>query len=832
MSSSNPSITAALAAAEEMILVAAGSAVGEAANNLMTAMRSAATYHERGQLAFAQVHILDTQRLFLASFAAALREQVAAALEPRGEAAAERDAPDWKSLSLVDEGQVEDQISFERIGQLIAHAAEAELRELTGYMSAMLDHGWPDPARNPLRGDVLGSALYKAIEKITDEPVTQKILARELGQGMASAMPACYREIVADLKHRAIRPADLAARPPPESRGRGAAARDAGFEQARQAWEVSWQGRIDRTEPPPGPWESSLVGRLPLPTPGLDGLETSAALFDRMIRGNLTATRSAAVQAADAEMMQLLRRLNGGASYRGEFDALPRDTGYGSFSGLEREELSAARHADAAAAPPGGLSGLVAANLIRAHREELMQAARGKVDHLVIDVVSSLFDQVLSDARVPPQMARQIARLQLPVLRVALADPSFFSSRRHPVRRFINRTASLACAFDDFDGGPARDLLARVAELVQEIVDGDFDQLELYEAKLHELERFIAERTHSEVRDSPAAPTLREKELEWRVQQRFSRQLREALEPLTLPPFVRDFLAGVWAQAIVLASRRDGADAVRPQQLRRTGAELVRSIQPKRSPEQRTHFIATLPALMAELTAGMRAVAWPKASQDDFFGLLISQHAGSLKAAPQSELEYNLMLRQLDAAFSLPLPGAEETRDDELPTTASMPLPEQQFSAEEERALGLIQESAIDWSDGDAGSETVPAPLDGESPSAGFGAAAPAAVDPLAAPPPELAAGPQLREHLQLGFSYRLKLGSQWEKVRLTYMSPGRSLFLFTHGAKDRESISMTARTLGRLCETGRMRAFEQAYLIDRATQRAREQLAAQTPRR
>ncbi len=62
----------------------------------------------------------------------------------------------------------------------------------------------------------------------------------------------------------------------------------------------------------------------------------------------------------------------------------------------------------------GGLAGMMAVNLIRAHREELMQASSGKLDHMVIDVVGSLFDQILSDPRVPPQMARQIARLQLP----------------------------------------------------------------------------------------------------------------------------------------------------------------------------------------------------------------------------------------------------------------------------------------------------------------------------------------------------------------------------------------------------------------------------------
>jgi hypothetical protein len=41
--------------------------------------------------------------------------------------------------------------------------------------------------------------------------------------------------------------------------------------------------------------------------------------------------------------MNLLRRLNGGAGYMGEFDALPRDTGYGSYSGFRRQKTSRPR---------------------------------------------------------------------------------------------------------------------------------------------------------------------------------------------------------------------------------------------------------------------------------------------------------------------------------------------------------------------------------------------------------------------------------------------------------------------------------------------------------
>jgi hypothetical protein len=61
-------------------------------------------------------------------------------------------------------------------------------------------------------------------------------------------------------------------------------------------------------------------------------------------------------------------------------------------------------------------------------------------------------------------------------------------------------------------------------------------------------------------------------------------------------------------------------------------------------------------------------------------------------------------------------------------------------------------------------------------------------------------------------------------------MNASRTFFLFTHGAEDRGTISMTARMLARLCEARRLKAFEDRPLIDRATERVRTQAAAPRP--
>jgi hypothetical protein len=164
---------------------------------------------------------------------------------------------------------------------------------------------------------------------------------------------------------------------------------------------------------------------------------------------------------------------------------------------------------------------------------------------------------------------------------------------------------------------------------------------------------------------------------------------------------------------------------------------------------------------------------------------------------------------------------------------------EHRFTPEEAAKVGLVQESAVDWdghvdidlsieepAESTAGSSSAPITLD---------TGAPALIGPTSesGEPAEPTKGPQLIDHIQLGFAYQMHLKNEWQKVRLAHVSSGRGFFLFTRGAKHQETISMTSRMLARMCETGRMRAVESAYLMERATHRARKQLASlKTPSR
>ncbi len=233
MSPSDPSVNVVLTAAQDKIRATAEAAVVEVANGLlMLLMKSAGTYRERGQLAFAQIHILESRELFLSSFAAALRERIDADVAKRSENRVDgrdRLAVDQPGRRRPDRG--EDLVRADRPADRPPQRERAARARRLHEQPAAPRLG--RSAEEPLRGAVLGSALHKAIEKITDEPDTQKIFGREIGQAMADAMPACYLEIVALVKQRGLKPTDLAMRPADEFSARPVASAASGWHRLR-----------------------------------------------------------------------------------------------------------------------------------------------------------------------------------------------------------------------------------------------------------------------------------------------------------------------------------------------------------------------------------------------------------------------------------------------------------------------------------------------------------------------------------------------------------------------------------------------------------------------
>ena len=808
MSSVAPFQPQSLVKAIQRVKVAARDAAQRCVDSLGVAALSSTRTSEREDLLAAQFELSRKQSAFSMTFNEKLEESVNSDLR-RLEGHSKTHSKlgsNWQSLSLVDDRDVEVQVSAERLALTLQHECEWELRELDTLMMGLLHtaHRPDAETRNPLRAEAVGKALVMACETVTERPEIRRVLAEQIARAMAGGMATVYGEIATDMKAAGVRPPEVQTR---TTQGPG-----------NELGQYQNTG-YDTLGRPVG-MDSGMGG-----DSGAGRLSGSAASAGRLGLGGAAGGsgygHGATIGQVDAEVMTLIRRLAmlGNIAADTQYEAGAAQAGGVSGAGLSGGVMPSGGNIG-----PGALSNLAALpNLILANREELRRTATGALDHMVIDVVGSLFDQILADPKIPPQMARHIARLQLPVLRAALGDPTFFSSRRHPVRRLVNRIASLAVAFEDFTEGPGQHFLDLVRQLVDEIVGGDFDQMLVYEQTLDKLEAYVADQAKHDVESQSKATTLLDsRETELLLQQRFTQQLQSALTPVTLDEFLRQFLTQVWSQALMKAAQQQGADGDLVKRFRIAGRELVMSVQPKGAPPDRKAFLQRLPQLMKDLNEGIALIGWPEAAKKDFFGKLLPAHAAALKAGESMRtLDYNLLSRQLDAIFGTSLPKPE----DAMRGASAIPVLEdvvsEPFTAEEARRIGLVDESAIDW-DGQVDIDLSAEEAEPEVSDLDIN------IDGLPHPEPvEPTKGASLADHVQIGFSYRMHFEGQWHKVRLSHISPGRTFFVFTRGKLHQHAISMTARMLYRLCETGRLRAFENAYLIERATARARKQLAA-----
>ena len=828
----DPRLASVLQAAAGRIQAAITAAVDKAAVQLAPLALSATSGTVRMELMSAERELRTKSGRILQGFQKHLQAQIEKSTANKAASATSgRIELDWDALSLVGDDEVERGVMADRLGQTLLPDCDEHLKVIYAQFSALLDEEH-SAERNPLAPQSVAKALLGGLADADCPQDTIQTLTTHIGRLLGGELNAAYGIVVQEMRQQGIEPRGMVLSRPRPTGGSGHApfssstsesgefASTAGQPLASQAGALQgFSGstpfaQIEAHQRAAQALSNMFGVAMPTSPVGLEGSFMPVA-------GGQGALSQAAAQAARADFQHLLRKL--------AVQAMPMQQpgdGDGLLApGVDTAPMGLIDVQGGAGAQDGAFAGpLMAVNLIRAHREELVRASGGApIDQIVIDIVAALFDQVLSDPKVAPEVARQIARLQMPVLRVALGDIGFFSSRKHPVRRFVNRIATLSGTIDEHNAEACRACLARVTELVDGIVEGDFDNPGLYENKLAELEAFIEQTTSRDAAEQAAvAELLNRKEADLRVQQRYMQILKRELADVEIPEFLRDFLTQIWSQVQVMAAARHGADSAMAQRMKKAGHDLALSVQPKGLPQLRKSFLLGLPQLMRDLNDGLGMIQWPEEAKQAFFAQLLPAHAECLKATPLHELTQRMLEQRLNKVEQLAIPSREEAANDPLPSpladlgAAPKLTVVSALSAEEARTAGFLAESAI--------SADAPLDIDLDAPT-----------DPSLADldinldaPPTPSAGMQLVHHIQKGTAYQMLMqDQQWKKVRLTWVSEGRTFFIFTHGHTHKQTISLTARTLAKMCESGRFKAFEQAELIERATLRARRQLAA-----
>ena len=131
-------------------------------------------------------------------------------------------------------------------------------------------------------------------------------------------------------------------------------------------------------------------------------------------------------------------------------------------------------------------------NVLALLKQSSVGQSMGQVDAMTLNVVSLLFDKLFDDAKVPTGIKALAARLQIPMLKVAIADKALFSDNAHPARVHLDLLGELGARLPaDFDD--KHPVYEKLAPIELEIVEKFEDKVEIFIAGNEKLQAFVAE---------------------------------------------------------------------------------------------------------------------------------------------------------------------------------------------------------------------------------------------------------------------------------------------------------------------------------------------------
>lgn len=313
----------------------------------------------------------------------------------------------------------------------------------------------------------------------------------------------------------------------------------------------------------------------------------------------------------------------------------------------------------------------------QAFKQVLKQAASTPAERATIEIVAMMFQSILTEERIPASVRVWFARLQMPVLRVAVSEPDFFAGADHPARRLIDRMGACVMGFNTAQqSGPeaeraSNDALEREIKRVVQVVEAYPDTgRRVFQTVDQEFEKFLAHYFENENQASKRGVSLAQQ-----VEQRetlaiqYTIELRKMLSSVPVQDGVRDFLFHVWADVLAVTAVRTGAQSDGTKAMKRAAADLIWSASAKSTREERADVIRRLPPLLKTLRDGMGHAGLSTEKQDEHVrqlnNALAAAFTAKTAAIPRERLDELMdQLETLEAM--LPEDVSGDTQVDEL----------------------------------------------------------------------------------------------------------------------------------------------------------------------
>ena len=241
---------------------------------------------------------------------------------------------------------------------------------------------------------------------------------------------------------------------------------------------------------------------------------------------------------------------------------------------------------------------------LRQQSSDLKAKAETDSEKSIIELVALMFQSILQEDRIPTGVRVWFARLQMPVLRIALADPVFFSEVNHPARQLIDHMGSCVLGFDasSISSAALEQEIKRVVQVIEQYPEtGDRVFKKVYE----EFQVFLKQHLTQEENTQKVLGVAQQLEQKETLTIQYTIELRDQLKDMPVRDEIREFLFKTWAEVLAVAAVRHGVQHEETLRLKKTAASLIWAASSKPNRADRARVIATLPALLQALRDGM-----------------------------------------------------------------------------------------------------------------------------------------------------------------------------------------------------------------------------------
>lgn len=269
--------------------------------------------------------------------------------------------------------------------------------------------------------------------------------------------------------------------------------------------------------------------------------------------------------------------------------------------------------------------------------------ALSRVDENTIDLLTNVFDLVFRDQNIAAEMKSLIGFLQVPVLKAALIDKDFFFKQEHPARRLVETLTQSSLEWDQSSGqaAPLYQTMKGIVERVQQ----DFDkQMSIFSEVLTELQTFIQqeEKAATTKLQAPISQALQSEKL-GQATKAAKNEVAMRIGTGEVVAFVETFLENKWVPVLTLAYTLQEEKPTAVQNAVGTMDDLIWSVKPKITAQQRKEFLAKLPSILSRLNKWLNLVKWEEGERERFFSDLAETHASIVRTplplTPEKQLE-------------------------------------------------------------------------------------------------------------------------------------------------------------------------------------------------